>query len=296
MNDSLGLRPLILYLLFQIISILGPTNKSFAARDEHTLWGTYISIETQKASDVSRYLKKFLDIAQQWQAVLDPDCYYIQKDCTPGKKLPKELEGLVKKLSIETLGYFNILSNPHDPASAREFAGLSEGFLLEEFRKAVENEASLPTQNLVVDFGKDFLILGPKKRSILWGDPILQVLPLAEFKIQKGFLLGASERKTGSFMRNPKVKNSKNWKEDFSTITLLAKPSFSGSRLKAWATALIPGGKPLLAHLLSLREFRGMWSYAYIDKKSKQLICSPDLLCLANGKRSLYTIETRYSF
>ncbi len=236
-------------------------------------------------------------LTQLWEKSLDPDCYYLKGKCSKTEHGPvgHELKQVVEAVQKETQGYFDIHSIPGDRNSARDFGGISQGFILEKFNEKFDEELSRSMGDLLIDFGKDFLILGKKERSIDWGDPLLQSVPFASITLKSGYILSSSSRSAGARVRNPKKNSKEAWQEDFDTLILIAGRSFSGARLDAWSTALMAGGKPVLSHLSTLSEFKNKWSYAYLDHKTQKLICSSDLKCgKSTGNRVLYEIKTSY--
>ncbi len=256
-----------------------------AARSEIKVWGTNFSVESPEQNRVDQKVAQFRALVQTWQSAMDPDCYYGQKTCTKRKApIPGELTDLVKTLAAETLGFFNIHTDPRDDKSPRDFGGISQGFLLEKLKD--------PAQEMILDFGKDFFVSGTHPKTLTWGDPVLQILPLATITLKSGWMLGSAQRATGAKMRNPHAKRK--WQENFDAILLLARPGFSGGILDGWSTALIPGGKKLLTHLLSLKHYQGQWSYAYLERETQKFVCSPDLICEKGKGKSVYAIQTPY--
>lgn len=268
------------FLIILIIFFPQLVRPVFAEKKTVKLWGTHLSLELYHSKNIESYLGKILDIAKYSEKILDPDCLYAKNKHCKKSEVSIELKGFLRKLESETLGYFSVNNN-----GKKDFGGLAQGFVLQKF---IDNNK---IENIILDFGHDYYINTDKAQSIILGDPQMQILPLARLIIKKGWVLSSSSTTSGANIYIPKNKKAH---MDFETIVLIASPQFSGARLDAWSTALIVGGKQLLEYLKGLKNYSGQWSYAYLDKKTQELICSVDLECKKNMTKSLYTIITKY--
>ncbi len=251
--------------------------QTLANRDSHTLdiWGTNLSIKEYQKTTNSRYLENFKELITKYEHDLDPDCFYRHHTkCDCEVKENKEIASISANLEEETLKYFNPLYS-----GRRDYGGLSQGFILEKFSKKIGNVR----KDLLVDFGKDFLIYGPSEKSITVSDPFMPKLPLAQVKVTNGILLSSWDKESGG--KYKKIIN-----EHFQFIILKANLDFSATRLDAWSTALIIGGHNLLSHLKTIPKYKNKWEYVYYDKKLKKLICSENTIC-KKGKNSYYEIK-----
>jgi len=257
-------------------------------------WGTHLRIEAPDSASVDDFLTRWRKLLATWERPLDPDCRWQKTPpCQRLETLPAELSDLLASVERETQGYFQVHLPAPGPgsAAARDLGGISQGFLLDQFRREVSKSADLR-----LDFGSDVFVSGSKAREWVWGDPLFQKLPMAAISLRQGWVFVSASRATGAKLRNPKVIGDKAWTEDFDAVLLVAGPEMSGARLDAWATALMVGGESLLKHLWKLKEFEGKWDYAYLKGASSKLTCSPRLICKKNpdSAPTRWTIRTPY--
>lgn len=205
----------------------------------------------------------------------DPDCLWRKKSAGGACPTPKDanslasVSALAETFKAETNGYFEVMN----PKGQRDFSGLSQGLFIDLLR------AELKKKPAVYDFAGDIFFEkgATPTRKFQIQDTINPLAKFAEVKMKSGWMLGGFLPADHTQIWNPKTKEK--WTPDFQQIVLFAESSFSGARLDAWETALLPGGKKLLAELeASKAPGKSRWAYFYFDLEGKP-VCSKNIRC-----------------
>ena len=246
----------------------------FHQLQERNVFGVTLRWTTLDQTDLAKLTKIILTLEEKNRMAMDPDCKWrkSEKNLCPNS-FPLETQDLEKVAALyraETEDTFNIQTISNGKL-IRDFAGLSQGYFIEQARSLFEGP-------MAMDFSGDIFISqkfsGSPRLTI--AEPVLEQATFAEVKMGEGWMIAATARPLGAELRNPKVKGT--WKEDFQRVVLFARPEFNGARLDAWSTAIVIGGRKLLAHLLALKQFAGQWAFLTFDLNLKPT-CSKNIDC-----------------
>ena len=238
------------------------------------IWGTQLTIKDYHSNKEKIYLEKLSLLIKDNEKKLDPDCFYQENSRCKTNDSNSEIDNIASLMKKETMGHFDV-----SYSGVRDFGGIAQGFILEKFKKRHLNK----DDDLLVDFGKDFLLTGKSKKKITLSEPTMPLLPFGSIVIQDGSILSSWSKAYGG-------KYHSKQDSDFVFVVLKGELDFSITRLDAWSSALILGGKALLKHLTSKKEYLNKWKYVYLDRKSNQLVCSKSVLC-KKGHNSIYEID-----
>lgn len=241
------------------------------SKQDRYLFGVPFRSEAPSEEKVLEIDKKISELEPIYREVLDPDCRWrssVNGKCPQNyEKEVHFIEHKAKKLKEETLGYFDI----HHQGK-RDLDGLSEGHILELLKQDI-------TPPWLINFAGDLFFTGGFEPDypMTISDPLHSQLTFAVVQMDSGWMTAGTSRMLGAQVRNPKTQ--KVWREDFQMIVLFASPSFDGTRLDVWSTAIMAGGRKLLKHLWSNENKN--WAYLYFDNKGEPY-CSDNLKCLWN--------------
>lgn len=282
----MGRLALLLFLLSLLSSSIFAATKKSSLQDRNLkLWGTEFLWVTPSSVSNKEIERALSDLRKNSRAY-DPDCLWTQDakskcEDSPLPKVTSELDALAASLKAETDGAFDVILEK-EGKKFRDYGGLVQGYVLENLKKTPGKWSA--------NFAGDFFVPegAGDLREIYVGDWGMSGLPFAKVKMNSGWVIGSLAPENGSAIIDPATKSPKS-KADFQKIVLFAKPEFNGSRLDAWSTALIIGGKPLLKKLRELKAYEGQWEYFYADS-SNNLICSKNLKCkLFGSNRTIVT-------
>lgn len=229
---------------------------------------------TSAPKDEAAIKRLLTDVKANTQS-FDPDCYYSPKEgaCPVAKPyaLSKDLDALAEGLKTETAGSFDVVRTVGDKKK-RDYGGMIQGYLIDEMKKVTSSP-------IAVNFAGDIYV-SPKFKnvpSLSVEDALVKGVKLATVSMSSGWMLGSVSPLGGSKIVDPKT-GAEIEKPDFHKVVLFAKPEFSGTRLDAWSTALIVGGRTLLDKLSSMPEYKGQWGYVIVDNQERAF-CSTNLVC-----------------
>ncbi len=272
---------ILLVCLFAVQTFAAPTK---SIEEKFDLFGAKLLIETRDKKlmkEIGNYIK---ENQKRYQSSLDPDCYYKElgnKQCG-SMQPPESTLNLINEISKETKQNFKLEVAVGDK-NKRDFGGVAEGLVLDELAQKFP-------KNWLGNFTGDIFVApeGQPPGPLFVADGTFPTVPFAKVNMESGWMLGSSSPDVGG-----KVRDTKNQVNDFERIILFANPEFSGARLNGWSVALIAGGKPLLTHLRSLKEYKGQWSYMYFDSEG-EVTCAPDIKCdFKDGKNR--TVDVKWS-
>lgn len=280
------LYPILLLVLFCSCSQTVKDSKSSPNifKSNFNIFGVDLRLETPNSEIHNELKENTLRLGKILKEAIDPDCLYRKKTqsiCVNNfPQITSKLEKMAEEIKKETKGFFEIRIKNKENTFKRDFAGLSQGFFLDELKKN-------SSKKWLGDFAGDIFFSGGFKtsRKLSIADPIFEAIDFAEVEMERGWMLASTSRNFGGKMRNP-INNQKKWQEDFQRLILFAKPDFSGTRLDAWSTAIMAGGRELLINLWQLKKYRKQWAFLYFDKNG-ETHCSPNLICHFNKKARL---------
>jgi hypothetical protein len=234
------------------------------------VFGVELRWESENAEADTILTKKIEQYQSEFTQSMDPDCRWrkpVNGICENNfPEQTKELEKIAEVIKKETLGVYEILHKGKDGIVRRDFDGLSQGF----FINRLKGEIKLPW---MADFAGDIFVhplIKPTKNLIV-GDPLIEAVTYATVDMPGGgWMIASAGRALGAKLRNPnQTKEEEAPKEDFQKIIVFAEPNFDGARVDAWATAIVAGGKPVLEHLWTLKDYEGKWGYFGLTSESK---------------------------
>ncbi len=231
--------------------------------------GTTTAVESQIASELSR-------LQTEGREFLDPDCKWRAKTSEGlcDNRFPEEtarLDRLAEEFRLETLGFFNVRYEGGEKPR-RDFGGIWQGYALQKIQEKVAG-------SWLVDISGDILVkkVDKPQKPLVITDPVFDAVAFAEVELSDGYMIASVSKKLGSKIQAP-AGSTVDIHDQILKVVLFASPKFSGARLDAWATGVISGGKKVLDHLESLKEFRGQWAYFYFEPNGK-VHCSTNIQC-----------------
>lgn len=260
---------------FLCFILLASTFQSFSTHLDNVL-----GIKTQwESSDdiVSASLKTQIEtIAKNGKYIYDPNCLWrkLENDICHNP-FPEKSADLIAKAKLfhkETLGFFNAWKSLK---KKWDFGGIWQGHALDQLIHNVPG-------NWIVDFSGDVFVTDASEFDSTFeiSDYIVDIFPYADVKIINGFMIASTSARIGGsiYYQNKKTQSSTDNPNEVLKIVLFADKNFSGTRLDAWATGVIAGGKKILAHLWELKEFKNQWAYFYFDLEGNAH-CSTNIKC-----------------
>lgn len=234
------------------------------------VFGVSLRWESESKEVDQALTKKIEQYQSEFAESMDPDCRWRKpvNGVCPNRfpEQTKELEKIAEVIKKETQGVYEILHKGKDGMVRRDFDGLSQGFFINKLK----GEIKFP---FLADFAGDIFVhplIKPSKNLIV-GDPLIEAVTYATVDMPGGgWMIASAGRALGAKLRNPNQPDVGDApKEDFQKIVVFAEPSFDGARVDAWATAIVAGGKPVLEHLWTLKEYEGKWGYFGLTSDSK---------------------------
>lgn len=218
-------------------------------------------------------------VASRMGEGMDPDCIWRNPPggCTNSQSdLTATLEARAAELYEETGHVYDIHRKTESGREVRDFAGLSQGWVLEELARSAPGP-------FLGDFAGDVFIsegMTPLPELGI-ADPLAEHLPYARVDMQAGWMIAA----TASDLEPPQTHTRHQLgptppaERRFERVVLFAEPSFEGWRLDAWSTAVVEGGPATLERLEQIEPLQGRWAWFVLDSRglgecSKALECS----------------------
>ncbi|MDB9786513.1 hypothetical protein OAB57_00260 [Bacteriovoracaceae bacterium] len=239
------------------------------------LLGVSLNWQTNSYKDNKTTITYYNINEKRFGESLDPQCLWRSLHngvCeNTFHRYSKKINLLSRQFSIETEYAFDSIKKMKSEKLYQDYGGLSQGYILEMLKNKIEN-------NIIVNYSGDFYLKNSfqlDNHTIILTDPLWEKIPFATISMNSGFIIASGSNLLGGLIRSSSDLDPTN---RIQKVVLFAAPQFSGTRLDAWATAIIAGGKKTLGILQEKKKYRRLWGYIYFNV-SGEPICSSNIKC-----------------